>query len=309
MSGHVTQTAAQKFLVGRRGFMRGVIAMPVAIGLRGTSAFADPHASALVSERSPVSSRNAVLVGHSLVAHDMPWWLHNLVPGDGSVQRQVINGSPLSYNWSNSAGAEGIDSRAVISQGDTDVLIITEAIPLQDQITWNDTYGHAKLFYDAAIDAKASARVFLYETWHDIVWAGGEAAWRERLDTDLTVWEAIVDHVNTNRNAGSEMLVVPAGQAMARLYDEIAAETVPGATTIRDFFHDDIHPNPAGMYYVSMLMYAVIWQRSPVGLPNTVYNEWNAPTTVEAALAARLQQLAWETAASYPRSGVRATPR
>ncbi|WP_349367887.1 hypothetical protein [Salinarimonas sp.] len=251
------------------------------------------------------ASRNAVLVGHGLVGPTMSWWLQNLAPDGGSVQGQEIDGS-LSHAWSHSADAEGVDSRALMAQGKTDVLIVTEAIPLQDQITYNDTYGHARLFYDAAIAGKPSARVFLYETWHDIAWAGGEAAWRERLDSDLIVWEAIVDHVNMNRGAsgGEQMRLVPAGQAMARLHDEIAAGSVPGATTIRDFLLDDIHVNDAGMYYLSMLTYAAIWQRSPVGLPLTVTNEWDTPFTLDATLAARLQQLAWETITTYPRSGV-----
>jgi hypothetical protein len=264
-------------------------------------------------------SEDVFFVGHSLVGPNMPVMLKRLIESQsassGDVDAQVINGSPLSYNWDNSSSGSPSDSRAVIPMGNHETLVITEAVPLLNHTTYSNTNQLALQFYNLSLNANPSSRVFLYETWHCLnsgtptgcEWDEDDAnPWRQRLTDDLPKWEAIADHVNTNNGPTQpEMLIVPAGQAMAKIYDEIAAGQVPGITSINQLFSDDIHPNDLGFYFVSAVQYATLYSRTPVGLPRALINEYGtAYTAPSAALALKMQEIAWEVVCDYSRSGV-----
>mgnify|MGYP000447855452 FL=1 len=59
---------------------------------------------------------------------------------------------------------------------------------------------------------------------------------------------------------------------------------------------DDIHFSQIGIYFVSLVHYATLYKRSPVGLPTTIY--------VPNHIALQMQQIAWEVVRNDPRSGV-----
>lgn len=256
---------------------------------------------------------DVLFIGHSLVGTEIPEMLADAVRargGTGKVTFQVINGAPLVWNWEHSAEAQGVDARAELPKGETEVVVLTEAIPLVNHITWSDTDRYAFDFYRLAVEGNPRARVFMYETWHDLGSGtgadiphddGDDVPWRTRLDQDLPRWQGIVDAVNAHRPAGAApMGLIPAGQAFARLADEIGRGRVPGVDDISAFFADGIHPNDLGDYFVTMVQFAVIYGQSPEGLPRTLRGKWGDPFQAPAPkLAARLQQIAWEVAAPY----------
>ena len=262
---------------------------------------------------------DVLFVGHSLVGTEIPQMLADAVrarDGSGKVTFQVINGAPLVWNWEHSAEAEGVDARAELPKGETEVVVLTEAIPLVNHITWSDTDRYAFDFYKLAVDANPRARVFMYETWHDLNSGtgvdipnddGDGVPWRARLDQDLPRWQGIVDAVNAHRPKGAApMRLIPAGQAFARLDDEIGKGRVPGVRDISAFFADGIHPNDLGDYFVTMVQFAVIYGQSPEGLPRTLRGKWGEPFKAPAPkLAATLQRIAWEVAAPYVRRAER----
>lgn len=259
-----------------------------------------------------------LFVGHSLVSPTLPLMLEDVLKAsgrDGRVEYQIINGAPLKWNWENSASAEGIDGRAALSAKPYDAVVLTERVPLKGTIEWEDSNGAALRWFNLAHASNPKARVYLYETWHslksgtgaEVPYDGdGGIPWRKRLDLDLSLWEGIADHVNAARPAGSpEMLLVPAGQAMAKLHDEIAAGRVPDVRDIRDLFSDDIHPNDLGRYFIAMVHYAALTGQSPEGLPRALKNEWGGDYQAPSeALAVKMQKVAWDVVRSYPRSGV-----
>lgn len=120
--------------------------------------------------------------------------------------------------------------------------------------------------------------------------------------------------------------LVPTGQALVRALDRIA-ENRPtddwtyaraakgGRLSGLDFFHnplanfpedltttvrsgamDDIHSSDVLSYLNAAVHYGVLFRQSPVGLPPTEY--------VPANIAGLLQQIAWETVTTDPRTGV-----
>lgn len=272
---------------------------------------------------STLSTLFAVLmVGHSLFGKTGPTMLERALQAGGrvgTVQAQIINGAPLRYNWDQSASAEGVDARAELPKGGTTHLILTEAIPLDNHIKWSETGVYAQAFGSLAMAANPDVQIYVQETWHSLKSGTGEAVeydekagtpWRDRLDQDLPVWEKVVAEVAANMGSnGANVALIPAGQAMARLYDEIAAGKVPALPGISALFDDDIHLNHTGHYFVAMVQYAVLTGQQPLGLPVDFKDKYGVPFDLPSAeLARTLQQIAWDAVVAYGGVSAMAAP-
>jgi hypothetical protein len=255
---------------------------------------------------------SVVMVGHSLFGTTGPRMLEQALQATSAqvqVRAQIINGAPLGYNWDHSHEAEGIDARVVLPSGTTTDLILTEAIPLANHLAWSETEVYAQAFAGLALKANPDARVFVQETWHSLRSGSGEAIefddkaatpWRVRLQEDLADWEGIVAMLRAGTpDAAARIGLIPAGQALARLDDAIAAGTVPGLSAIDGVFDDDIHLNTRGHYFVSMVQYAVLTGASPEGLP---------ARNMDADMAAALQRVAREAVELYTAGEVAPAP-
>jgi hypothetical protein len=159
-------------------------------------------------------------------------------------------GSPLSENWywRHTEPLEEIRERG----HHYDVMVITEAVPLDPQIEWNASDFFARRFFCAAKMANPDMRFYVYETWHHryASWEDGGYPpphtwdWRGRLSEDLSKWEAVAaaaatgDGVDTPEayawtHSGEDPAgdctvrgtvgIVPVGQALAALYDRLQA--------------------------------------------------------------------------------------
>jgi uncharacterized membrane protein len=128
------------------------------------------------------------------------------------------------------------------------------------------------------------------------------------------------------------VFVVPSGQAVIRLREKIIAGEVPDFKSQADLFHDDAgHPFEPIQVLAGYCHFAVIYRRSPVGLPvpyllkgtgNPKYDKegqgfsswWYArhpdpktsgiATPEDERLNRLLQELAWDTVIHHPLSGV-----
>ena len=261
---------------------------------------------------------SVLMVGHSLFGTDGPDMLQEALragQGQGSVQAQIINGAPLRYNWEESDKAEGVDARAILPAGGISHLILTEAIPLINHTQWSDTEVYAQAFFGLGVAANPYTQVYVQETWHSLNSGTGVAIehdenadvpWRTRLDRDLPVWEAIVASVAAgNHTETASISLIPAGQAMARLYDEIEAKRMLELDDIGQLFADDIHLNDLGHYFVAMVQYGAITGQDPLGLPNMFNDRWGKQFDAPSAETARaLQRVAWEAVLAYQGSVV-----
>lgn len=103
----------------------------------------------------------------------------------------------------------------------------------------------------------------------------------------------------------SVLFVVPAPQAILALREKIAAGEVPGIQKQAQLFTDETcHLGPVTRALVAYCNFAVLYRRSPVGLP--VPNELKAAGLGEheASINLLLQQLAWDAVTHHPLSGV-----
>ncbi len=272
---------------------------------------------------SGLSSLYAVLmVGHSLFGTAGPTMLEQALlagTGDAGVRAQIINGAPLRYNWDESDNAEGVDARSVLPEGSVSHLILTEAVPLANHVQWSETDTYALAFANLAVTANPQAHVFIQETWHSLNSGTGveiphdekaDIPWRTRLDQDLPVWEKIVADVAAGKRSDqATVTLIPAGQAMGRLSDEIAAGRVAGMDDISAVFADDIHLNDTGHYFVAMVQYAVLTGLDPLGLPRDFKDRFGAAfDTPDEDTARALQRIAWEAVRAYGGATVAPVP-
>ncbi|QTD51163.1 PKD domain-containing protein [Sulfidibacter corallicola] len=258
---------------------------------------------------TPINDASPLFIGHSLINHDMPQMFGQIAADAGVAEKhatQVNNGAPLKYNWTYRHEADWTFpyppvhfAGDILPSGEWDVLVMTEGIPLETNITWNETPVYAGLFTDLARQYNAGTRSYIYETWH----SRDEANWLDRITTDLALWEGIIDDVNATRGEHA-MFLIPAGQALRQLVLRVESGQVPGLNNRAQLFVDDIHLNDMGNYFVACVMFATIYRQSPQGLRYQTTNQWggsyDAPTAAQAAI---MQEIAWDVVRNYPRSG------
>lgn len=115
------------------------------------------------------------------------------------------------------------------------------------------------------------------------------------------------EHVRElNKKEGkTAVYVVPVGQAVIALREKIIAGAAPGLTKQSDLFTDPIGHATAPLQALGAYChYAVIYRRSPIGLPMpAILAKANKPNWDE-KLNRLLQELAWEAVIQHPLSGV-----
>ncbi len=111
-----------------------------------------------------------------------------------------------------------------------------------------------------------------------------------------------------NQQLGKTVLfVVPAPQAVIALREKIIAGQAPGLKTQEDLFSDELGHGKAPLKaLVGYCNFAVMYRRSPVGLPVPTVLKQAKLGDQEAKLNRLLQELAWEAVLQHPLSGVRA---
>lgn len=263
---------------------------------------------------------NPFYIGHSLLNHSMPNMVQALALDAGKTThygRQIINGSPLQNNYNNASSAEGTPYTTAFPNGNFNTLVITEAVPLQNHLTWSDTYLYANNFFNYAKNNNNGVPVkfYIYETWHctnsgipnsdpnfpNGCWydnsANSTVLWHPRLLSDFPLWSGIVTHIRDQNSSDNQIWMVPAGQAFYNLTTQINAGNVPGISSFTNLFLDDIHLTNAGNYFIACVMFATIYGESPVGLTTNIIDEWGTPLTnmPTPAQALVMQQVAWST--------------
>jgi hypothetical protein len=234
------------------------------------------------------------------------------------IGKSTIPGSPLIYRWNNPVGFGDPDARLDIHNWE--LMCITERVPL------NYEGGNTQQWYlDGIEEQREYLSLFVNNAWNNgnngngaptLLWTtwtnldGSNGPWRAMLDTQGEEFERMQDYANANRPEGApHVYIIPGHKMMARLYDDIEQNLVPGINNIDAFFSDQIHTNELGAYAISLIHYACIFNQSPVGLPSNFIPNAPAGTPLPSAeLAAYLQNMIWEVVTSYPRTGISVNP-
>ncbi len=110
-----------------------------------------------------------------------------------------------------------------------------------------------------------------------------------------------------NKKAGKKVLyLVPSAQALVTLRTKIYNKELPGLSSQAELFRDAIsHPAPPLEALNTYLHFAVIYGKSPVGLPVPGLLKNARKEAWDEKFNRNLQEIAWETASGYPYSGVK----
>ncbi len=269
--------------------------------------YADP----LPAPEGPLS---VYFIGHSLIARDMPAMLAQMAGTGHAYESQLGWGAELQAHWGDIEldGAEKEndhprfrEAHAAVESGDYDAVVMTEKISIESSIKYHDSWHYLSEWAAKAEAANPGVRLYMYETWHDL---DVEEGWLARLDTDLAKnWEGeIIDRALATGKVKGPIYVIPGGQVMAAVARAAEAGGIEGVSSRTDLFKDQIHFNSIGAYLMALTHYAVLYGRSPVGLPNDLKDAKGETVPMPSGAAARaMQEIVWEVVTGYQRTGVR----
>jgi hypothetical protein len=268
----------------------------------------------LIPNVRSAQAANVMHIGHSLMEKEMPLFVKTLADEakiPHSYSYQLIIGSPLTYQWDignfgeeeqKSKGRQGVGARAALATGKFDALVMCDATPVLTHLKWGSLESAPK-FYELALRSNPRTRVYLYHFWPSLSVPDYNAAFAE----ELKAYETIADTMTQTHAAkfpGGRVLIVPAGAAIVELKRRIEAGQVPGISSIREIYSDDIHLTSKGMYLVALVHFATLYSKNPAGMSTTMKGQWdNVLVDLPPATAAVFQDIAWKAVTGYKRSG------
>jgi hypothetical protein len=219
----------------------------------------------------------------------------------------AIGGSRVYQHWN--VPEEKNKAKEALKAGKVDVFTMAPIYLPDDGI---------EKFVKLGLDNNPKMRLFVQENW--LPWDHFDEAFKAppgKVDHDAPTVEslrklhapyfkAIDEHVaELNKKYQTKAVhVAPVGQAVIALREKILAGQAPGLKAQNDLFTDAIgHAKPPLQALVAYCYYALIYEKSPVGLP--------VPGIIAKAnesekLNRLLQEIAWEAVTSHPLSGVTA---
>lgn len=260
---------------------------------------------------TPIPGLRVYTVGHSF-----HFWVAPIlreIADLGGVKGHVVagvayrGGSTVQKIWDEAAGAQ---AREALEKGGIDVLTLA---PI-----WMPDDGIEK-FVKLGLEHNANLRVTVQEYWlpndeykpvypletkkavdHNATDLGALREANRRYEADV---EAQVRALN--QRLGREVVfVVPVGAASVALREKINAGEAPGLKVSWRLFADSWgHPTTPLRILAAYCHYAVIYRRSPVGLPmpgEFLRNQEYA----NPKLNLLLQEIAWNTVVNHPHTGV-----
>jgi hypothetical protein len=227
-----------------------------------------------------------------------------------TVGTQFLGGSRTLQHWN--LPDEKNKAKQALQTGAVDVLTLA---PIQHPDEGVDHFVALALKHNPAV------RVTVQASW--AAWDSDNTQFpkgaRAKVDRDKTpeqlrqihaaYFKSVEEQVAAlnQRHGKPVVFLVPCGQAVVALRSKIHAGKVPGLKAQEELFGDPIgHARPPLQALVAYCHYAVIYRRSPVGLPLPDVLRKASNPAWDDSLNRALQEIAWEAVTSHPLSGVKA---
>ncbi len=264
---------------------------------------------------APTGPLRVYHLGHSLVGRDMPAMLAQLAGHE--YHSQLGWGASLNQHWQGDVPGMAAENATAafraaddaLASGAYDVFVLTEMVELRDAIAYHGSGAALARWAVHGRAARPDLRIYLYETWHR---TDDPAGWEARIAADgPALWQGKVLAQAMADPAVGVVHIIPGGPVLAGVAARIAAGEVPGLASRDDLFAvvdgvvDPVHLNDTGNYIIALTHYAVLYHRSPIGLPHDLRladGRPMAPMSRETALA--LQKVVWQVVSGYPFSGI-----
>lgn len=262
---------------------------------------------------APPKGLRVATAGHSFHVW-MPGLLKEMAAAAGITGHEVttvqgIGGSRVIQHWDLAGDKNKV--KPILEAGKADVLTLSP-IYLPDPGIEN--------FVTLGLQHHPALRITVQEFW---VPFDDPALWATRakgvtIDRDTKTMEQLraahaayfedmdklVRELNTKAGKNA-VFVVPAGQAVLALREKVIKGEAPGISKQSELFTDPLgHPHAHIRVLAAYCHFAVIYQRSPIGLPVPVSM---AKQSEAEKLNRLLQELAWQAVTQHPLSGVKAT--
>lgn len=240
--------------------------------------------------------------GHSLTDAPYPDHLAHIIQSlGGTVALRADN--PFGSTAQARAGALGASDTA--SGTSYDLLIMTEQHTLLGNLLWSDTVGSLRRLHQGLLGQDHGQRQgpgrpsYLFTSWLDIGDLDDPSRWIAYERAADPIWRCVAARVSHDLAAGGNVRPLPAALALAELVSNARHAHVPGIgertarAAVRGLFRDNVHVTPLGAYYVALVSYAFVYERTPEGA-------W-APEMLDRPSARALQRTAWHFAEGYRR--------
>jgi hypothetical protein len=271
------------------------------------------------------ASATIMVSGHSLTAQGIFANMETVAASKGTPMAwntQIVNGSPTrfrtrggdvndptfsGYRMGENRHGSNMNIAAEFLYPQTtngqryDTLVLTERHDIVNTLLWEDTVRYTRHFHDRLVAGNGGANSYLYHSWLAINDKYDPSSWIGYERIAAKAWQCTAARVNVSLAAagrGDRMTYLPAGLALADLVEQAAlrgavagVSTGNAAQTIDRLFTDSLHLSPLGEYYMSLVSYASVYRRSPVGA------WWPYGVTAEQAYA--LQNQAWQSVSNH----------
>jgi hypothetical protein len=272
------------------------------------------------SQTGPITRGQRIFcAGHSFHFY-VPAMLDEMAKSAGIMDQEIvgtsmIGGSKVIQHWN----VKDEDNRAkqALMAGNVDVLTLTP-IYLPD--------GGMEKFAQLGLEHNPNIRITVQEFWlpfdqyephyydppripqptqvdHNAATGNMLRTIHQRYFSEMDAQIAAL-----NKQLGKQVLfVVPVGQAVIALREKIIAGKAPGLKAQEDLFVDVLgHPSPPLQALVTYCHFAVIYRKSPIGLPAPqALAQSRVPADDVASLNHLLQELAWNAVMHHRLSGVK----
>lgn len=264
----------------------------------------------------PITTGQRVLsCGHSFHFH-VPAMLDEIAKSGGFTDhaiagKSLIGGSKSAKHWNL---PDPNPAKVALASGNVDVMTLTPIYLPDDGVEKLTAFG---------LEHQPNLRVTVQEFWlpfdeyqpayynepritHPKVVDHNAATADKLREIHERYFREMEEHVTAlNTKFGKPVIkVVPVGQAVIALREKIIAGQAPGLNHQEDLFTDPLgHPKESLQVLIVYCHYAVIYRKSPVGLPVPKVMS-KMPADQATALNRLLQEIAWDAVASHPLSGV-----
>jgi hypothetical protein len=261
-------------------------------------------------------------LGHSLVGRTMPSMLQQLAGSGHNFRSQLGWGTSLKEHWEPKLVINGFEEEndhenylnvfEAIRGAQFDAFVLTEMVEIKDAIKYHDSAHYLQKFVEEIVKYNPDARVYLYESWHEVT---NKEGWIPRLDRDFNKYwlSKIVDRAHIRMANNNTIYLIPVGQVMSAFFKEVdRLGGIEGISKPEDIFRrnsdgglDAIHVNDIGNYLVALVHYSVLYQTSPEGLPYQLKNETGDKAVAPSKEAALLmQEITWRVVSENYRTGL-----
>lgn len=216
-----------------------------------------------------------------------------------------IGGSKVIQHWTKADDPYAITAKDVLKTGKVDVLTLSP-------IFFPD--AGIENFTKLALEHNKDTRILVQPIW--LRWDIYEPTTKKPAKVDhnaITGEELRKRHapyfkemdefiIAMNKKQGRQVLqIVPAAQAIIALREKIIAGSAPGLKSQEDLFTDELGHGKAPLQaLVGYCNFAVMYERSPIGLPAPAVLKGAKLGDQEEKLNRLLQELAWDAVSQHP---------